>query len=183
MVRALAVVSQNTIAVMDHVNTAEVLKDAVIRGAITYAEAIGRAFQQAKEAGEDYVAAVTETGKGRMMFRGTVAESDYETRDGYTYGNTVINGTGEYVGRTLRIWYQNENIISWLDGEYFVTVPDLICIFDLDEAMPQLNPFARVGEQVAVTALPAPQEWTTQRGLEVFGPRSFGYDVDYKPYC
>ena len=56
-------------------------------------------------------------------------------------------------------------------------------MFDLDEAMPQLNPFARVGEQVAVTALPAPAEWTTQRGLEVFGPRSFGYDVDYKPYC
>lgn len=183
MVRALAVVSQNTIAVMDHVNTAEVLKDAVIRGAITYAENIGRAFRQAKESGKDYVAAVTETGKGRMMFKGTVTESSYETKDGYTYGNTVINGTGEYAGHTLRIWYQNENIISWLDGEYFVTVPDLICMFNLDEAMPQLNPFARVGEQVAVTALPAPAEWTTQRGLEVFGPRSFGYDVDYKPYC
>ena len=34
LVRALAVVSRNTIAVMDHVNTAAVLKDAVIRGAI-----------------------------------------------------------------------------------------------------------------------------------------------------
>ena len=42
---------------------------------------------------------------------------------------------------------------------------------------------AVVGENVAVTALPAPQEWTTERGLEVFGPRSFGHDVDYTPYC
>lgn len=183
LVRALAVVSQNTIAVMDHVNTAQVLKDAVIRGAISYAEAIGKAFRAAKAAGGDFVQAVTEAGKGRMMFEGTVTESAFETRDGYTFGDTVIAGTGAYEGRTLHIWYQNENIISWLDGEYFVTVPDLICMFNLDEAMPQLNPYAKVGEHAAVTALPAPQEWTTPRGLEVFGPRSFGYDVDYTPYC
>ena len=42
---------------------------------------------------------------------------------------------------------------------------------------------AVVGENVAVTALPAPEEWTTERGLEVFGPRSFGHDVEYTPYC
>ncbi len=183
MVRALAVVSQNTIAVMDHVNTAAVLRDAVIRGAISHAEAVGRAFLNVRDAGGDYVAAVTEAGKGRMMFEGVVSESGYETRDGYTFGNTVIEGSGAYAGHTLRIWYQNENIISWLDGAFFVTVPDLICMFDLDGQMPQLNPFARVGERVAVTALPAPAEWITPRGLEVFGPRSFGYDVDYKPYC
>lgn len=183
LVRALAVVSQNTIAVMDHVNTAAVLKDAVIRGAISYAEAIGKAFRTAKASGGDYVSAVTEAGKGKLMFKGTVVQSGYETRDGYTFGDTVIEGTGEHAGHTLHIWYQNENIISWLDDQYFVTVPDLICVFDLDAAEPQLNPYARVGEQVAVTALPAPAEWTTQRGLEVFGPRSFGHDVDYTPYC
>ena len=183
LVRALAVVSRNTIAVMDHVNTAEVLKDAVIRGALTYAEAIGKAFLQAREAGEDYVAAVTEAGKGRKLFKGTVTESEYETRDGYTFGTTVIAGDGDYAGHTLKIWYQNENIISWMDGVSCATVPDLICLFNLDEAMPQLNPYAVTGERAAVTVLPAPEEWTTERGLEVFGPRSFGYDLDYVPYC
>lgn len=183
MVRALAVVSRNTIAVMDHVNTAQVLKDAVIRGAISHAEAIGKAFLTAKAEGKDYVKAVTEAGNGRPMFEGTVTKSSYETRDGYTYGDTFIAGSGEYEGKELHIWYQNENIISWLDGEPFVTVPDLICMFDLDEKMPQLNPYARVGEHTAVIALPAPAEWTTKRGLEVFGPGSFGYEIDYHPYC
>ncbi len=182
LVRALAVVSQNTIAVMDHVNTARVLKDAVIRGAISYAESIGKAFLSAKAAGGDYVQAVTKAGGGKPMFEGCVTGSSYETRDGYTYGDTFIAGTGAYEGHELHIWYQNENIISWLDGKPFVTVPDLICVFDLDEAMPQLNPFARVGEQTAVIALPAPAEWTTERGLEVFGPRSFGYDMDFCSY-
>lgn len=86
------------------------------------------------------------------MFRGVVTKSTYETRDGFTFGDTEIRGAGEYAGHTLRVWYQNENIISWLDGEIFVTVPDLICLFDLDEKMPQLNPYAREGENVAVIA-------------------------------
>ena len=183
LVRALAVVSQNTIAVMDHVNTAQVLKDAVIRGAISHAEAVGKAFLTAKAAGADFAAAVAQAGGGKAMFQGVVTKSAFETRDGYTYGDTEIRGTGAWEGHTLRVWYQNENIISWLDGEFYVTVPDLICLFDLDEQMPQLNPYAREGENVAVVALPAPAEWTTQRGLEVFGPRSFGYDVDYTPFC
>ena len=183
LVRALAVVSQNIVAVMDHVNTAGVLKNAVIRGAIAQSEAIGKAFLTAKAEGRDFVSSVVEAGKGKHMFRGVVTKSAFETRDGFTYGDTVIRGTGEYEGHTLHVWYQNENIISWLDDAFFVTVPDLICLFDLDEKMPQLNPYAREGENVAVICLPAPDEWTTQRGLEVFGPRSFGYDVDYTPFC
>ena len=183
MVRALAVVSQNIIAVMDHVNTAQVLKDAVIHGAITQAETIGHAFLTAKREGGDFVNAVTSAGKGKFMFRGVVTKSAYETRSGYTFGNTEILGTGDFEGHTLKIWYQNENIISWLDDRFYVTVPDLICVFDLDEKMPQLNPYAREGEHVAVTALPAPDAWKSKRGLEVFGPRSFGYEVDYTPFC
>ncbi len=183
LVRALAVVSRNTIAVMDHVNTAAVLKDAVIRGAISHAEEIGKAFRGAKARGADCAAAVAEAGKGKIMFRGIVTESSFETRDGYTFGDTVLKGEGDWAGHSLHLWYQNENIISWLDGEPYVTVPDLICFMDMDEVMPQLNPYARVGEHGAIVALPAPEEWTTERGLEVFGPRSFGYDIDYRPFC
>lgn len=183
LVRALAVVSRNTIAVMDHINKASVLKDAVIRGAITYAEKIGKAFREAKTSGGDYVASVISAGAGKEMFRGTVRESSFETRDGYTFGDTVLEGEGPYAGHTLHIWYQNENIISWMDGEPYVTVPDLICFFDLDEAMPQLNPYAKVGERAAIIALPAPAEWKTPGGLKIFGPESFGYNIQYKPFC
>lgn len=183
MVRALAVVSQNLIAVMDHVNTAKVLKDAMINGAISYAEKIGKAFLKAKEESQDYVKAVTEAGQGKDMFKGVIKSNEWETRDGYTFGDLVIEGREDYAGKELRIWYQNENIISWLDGEYYVTVPDLICVFNDDDQGPQLNPYGKAGTNVSVVALPAPKEWTTERGLEVFGPKSFGYDVEYEPYC
>ena len=117
------------------------------------------------------------------MFTGTVRQSTYETKDGYTFGYTMLEGSGEDKGHSLRIWYQNENIISWLDGSFYVTVPDLICVFDLDNAMPQLNPGARAGEKASVIALPAPEVWRSERGLEIFGPGSFGYDTEYRPFC
>jgi len=183
LVRALAVVSRNSIAVMDHVNTVGVIKDAIIPGAISYAEGIGKAFRAAKADGADYVDAVLKAGKGRAMFTGTVRENTYDTVGGYTVGDMFLTGEGAWAGHELRIWYQNENIISWLDGEPYVTVPDLICVFDLDEAMPQMNPYARAGEKVSVIALPADPVWCTERGLEVFGPRSFGYGFDYIPFC
>ncbi len=41
-------------------------------------------------------------------------------------------------------------------GKYFVTVPDLIRVFVLDQSMPQLNPVARIGEHAAVTPCPPP---------------------------
>lgn len=112
LVRALAVVSQNLIAVMDHVNTAQVLKNAVIRGAISYTEAVGKAFRSARDAGEDFVAAVIKAGQGRAMFSGVVRESGFETRDGYTYGNTVVIGSGAYAGRELTEHQKNEYILQ-----------------------------------------------------------------------
>lgn len=181
--RALAVVSRDDIAVMDHVNTVSVLRDAVIHGTISHAERLGRAFCEARDSGGDYVAAVLEAGRGRRMFQGVVTDSHFETRDGYTLGETVLEGEGDFEGHSLRIWYKNENIISWLDDAPYVTVPDLICVFDLDGAMPQFNPEARVGEHAAVIALPAPEAWTTPQGLELLGPRSFGFEIDYRPFC
>ena len=77
LVRALAVVSQNTVAVVDHVNTAEVLKNAVIRGAISHSEKIGKAFLTAKAEGRDFVSAVIEAGKGKAMFQGVVTKSAF----------------------------------------------------------------------------------------------------------
>jgi len=39
----------------------------------------------------------------------------------------------------------------------------------------------RYGQRVSVVAFPCDPIWRTPRGLELAGPRAFGYDVDYVP--
>ena len=182
LVRSLAMVSQNHIAVVDHVNTAAVLKNAVIRGAITQSMKVGEAYRKAKAAGEDYALAAARAGGGKLVFRGVVKFHEWGTEGGYTVGTRILEGTGEHAGHTLKIWYQNENIVAWLDDQPWIMAPDLICLFSEDEALPQLNPYGEAGTRQSVIVLPAPADWTTPRGLELFSPRFFGFDMDYVPF-
>lgn len=179
LVRAIAVESKNTISVVDHLNTAAVLKNSVIRGAITYAWKIGKAFTSAKLAGFDVADAVINAGDGKKLFSGKVTENIWDTVKGFTVGNVVIEGNEEYKGQKYKIWYKNENIIAWRDNEFDTTVPDLICAMDMTSQEPILNPHFSEGMNVVIYALPAPAEWVTEKGLSVFGPRSFGFDTDW----
>ena len=181
IVRAMAVVSQNSVGVTDHPVRGKDLKKAVIPGAISYALKIGKALREAREKGEDPAAKVAEAGNGYILFKGIVKNFTWEDRAGFTLGDTYIEGKGEYSGDEYRIWYKNENIISWKNGEIFVTVPDLICILDSKTGDPITNPNFKKGMEVTVIGLPAPKEWRTEKGLETFGPKHFGYDLDYIP--
>ena len=55
-------------------------------------------------------------------------------------------------------------------------------LFNEDEGLPPLNPYGDAGTRESVICLPAPADWTTPRGLELFSPRFFGFDVDYMPF-
>ena len=33
---------------------------------------------------------------------------------------------GEFAGHVLKVWFRNENHVSWLDGEPWVASPDLM---------------------------------------------------------
>ena len=117
------------------------------------------------------------------IFQGEVHTNDWGTEDGFTLGTMTVAGVGDYAGKEYKIWYQNENIITWMDGEYYATVPDLVCVFNDDAREPLLNPYGEAGMKVSIIVLPAPDEWRTPRGLEVFGPKSFGHEIDWNPCC
>ena len=180
--RALAVASNNTVGVLDHPARVADIRGAVIEGAISFAERLGAALRNAKASGLDAAEEVIKAGRGKRLFTGEVSAAEYEDRDGFTYGTIVLSGFGDYSGREYKIWYKNENIISWLDGRVHATVPDLICMLD-NAGEPQINPFVSTKQKFTVFALPAPAQWTTKRGLDCFGPRSFGIDFDYIPIC
>jgi DUF917 family protein len=180
LARAAAVASFNHVGVVDHPAEWKVLKDTLLKNTITMCLEIGRIARKAKERNEIYAYDVAKEFDGYVIFEGTVTKTDWEDKDGFTFGNTYIKGEGKYEGEEMKIWYQNENIISWKNGEVFITVPDSINIVNADENMPLLNPYAKEGMKVVVFVLKAFDEWRSPKGLEVFGPKFFGYDIEYK---
>ena len=179
LIRAMSVVSQNNIGVVDHPMRGKTLKKSVIPGAISMALRIGQILRQSRESGCNPVQKIAEAFDGRVLFRGEVVQVTWDTVGGYTEGDIHLRGSGEYSGEDYRIWFRNENIISWRNGNVDVCVPDLICLMD-EDGVPVTNPNMEKGQKVTAFALPAPELWKSERGLELFGPKSFGFDVEYE---
>jgi len=181
IIRAVAVASSNRIGVADHPITGKVLKTSIISGALSYAMKLGEALRLAKDSGSDAADEVIKAGSGRLLFKGIVKEWKVEETGGFIYGDTIMDGIGDFAGHEYKVWYKNENLIAYRDGKVDVSVPDLICVMD-ENGVPVTNPHYENGMKLTVFALPAPEIWKTSRGLEVFGPRSFGFDFDYVPF-
>lgn len=181
LVRAMAVASKNRMGVADHPAQAKVLRDSVIRGAVSNAWKAGKLYRQAIEEGKLAGPVVAAGMDGYLLFQGKVSKHHYETVDGFTVGDVYLAGEGDFAGSEYRIWYKNEHIISWRDGKVDVTVPDLICLFNDDTNEPNLNPYYEVGMKATVIGLKSPDQWRTARGMEIFGPTHFKLDTEYQP--
>jgi DUF917 family protein len=180
LVRALSVASRNLVWVADHALSWEDLRHVVIWGAISEAQRVGAALREASTSGADPAAAVAAAGGGRVLFRGSVTGLEWADREGFTTGELTINGDGDDRGSRYRIWFRNENLAASRGAVAEVTAPDLIVVIG-PNGMPVTNPYATVGDPVTVVGLPAADQWRTERGIEVLGPRALGFDVDYRP--
>ena len=72
-------------------------------------------------------------------------------------------------------------MIAYLNDKVVATVPDLICIVDLETGEPISTELLRYGMRVAVLAAPAPAGLKTAKALDFVGPQAFGYDVPFQP--
>lgn len=181
IVRALAKVSRNDIAAIDHALDISEIRDAVIPGAISLAMNMGKVWREARTNGGDVAEAIATQGEGIVAFRGTVSDCDWETKEGFTYGNIAIAGAGPSSGSDYHIWLKNENMTARLNGEIHATIPDFICLIDTDTGEPVTNPNYANGQNVSVIILPAPEPFTTSKGLQAFGPAYVGLDKPYRP--
>ncbi|WP_068546966.1 DUF917 domain-containing protein [Thalassotalea crassostreae] len=181
VVRALAKISRNDIAAIDHALPIEQIRDAVIHGTISKALQLGQAMRTAKENNENIASIIAQQGNGFIAFEGKVTDFDFRTIDGFTLGDVTLMGTGIFSENELHINVKNENMVAKLNGEVYATIPDLICCIDLSNGMPITNPNYQKGMEVAVIILPAPKEFTTEKGLSIFGPSYAGIDAEYKP--
>ena len=90
---------------------------------------------------------------------------------------------GKNARHTMKIWFQNENQISWIDDKPYVTCPDPFTVVDRETGEGLSN--FRVtdwpqGRKVVVWGMKSAAPWRTERGLRIYNPKHFGFDIEYK---
>lgn len=154
---------------------------AIIPGTLSKAYKVGKIIRESRGSGDDPAAKIIESVGGWVLFRGKVAAKKWENREGYMWGETLIKGSGIKPGTEMKVWFKNENHATWLDGKPWVTSPDIIEIIDAQSGEPVTNTDLDKDRKVTVIGMKAVPMFREPRGLDVLGPKHFGFDITYKP--
>ncbi|KAK1980094.1 hydantoinase/oxoprolinase [Colletotrichum cereale] len=139
----------------------------------------------------------------KVLFRGKITKVERRLFKGHSYGevhiaafesgdedeavNNKSRAAAAAVGGTLKIPFKNENILAEHADEggrthLLAAVPDLITVLDNESGRALGVPEFKYGYRVTVVGITCSPRWTeTQAGLDIGGPRAFGYDLEYKP--
>ncbi|KZT20834.1 hypothetical protein NEOLEDRAFT_815352 [Neolentinus lepideus HHB14362 ss-1] len=140
----------------------------------------------------------------RVLFRGKIVSVERRLFKGHSYGEITIqqlasdeeedgakSSSSGYepvaTGGFLKIPFKNENIYAKHISEtgeekYIAMVPDLISVLDTQSGKALGVPEFRYGLRVTVLGITCSPRWSdTEKGLQIGGPRAFGYDIDYVP--
>lgn len=175
--RQITIEMGGSTATADYIHTVDQARTAAVVGSVSLAIRIGRATEGVAD---PIAALVAEVGAFRLI-DGKITDLERRTTRGFAFATAVIEGLRADAGRTLRIEIQNENLIALEGDRVLATVPDLITVLDSDTADAVPTERLRYGQRVTPIAFPCAPVWRTPRGLQVAGPRAFGYDVDFVP--
>jgi len=182
--RGVAVASGGAVFLAMNAMLGKDARRAVIPGSLSQAIKFGRAVREAKEKGEDPVKALIRVANGFKLFHGIVVKSEHTGERGFHWANVELRGIAEDEGHIYKIFIKNENILSWYDNIPDAMAPDLICNLDptTGDALSEWGPNGYpLGQEVVLIGIPAPPMWRSPAGIEVFGPRHFGFELDYVP--
>lgn len=158
------------------------MKQYAVKGIVTRSQILGSAIRRVKEASqrtpEEEFLHITE---GFRLFKGKIYDVLREVRAGFNFGKVLLDGIGDYKGKSAYVEFQNENLTAAVEGEILATTPDLICLVDTETFQPVPTDALKYGKRVMVAGLPCYPLWRTPEGLKLVGPRYFGIDTDYIP--
>lgn len=157
-----------------------------IAGSISLAVAIGRALRRAREEKREWRAELSGVCGAVPLFTGKVTSVLRRTTGGFARGHAEVSGLDVDTGYLARLEFQNEHLLASREqpgagAAVLASTPDLIAVLDTDTGTPITTEGLRYGQRVTVIGIPCQPIWRTPRGLELTGPRYFGFDIDYVP--
>jgi len=158
-----------------------VMKRAIISGSLSRCYTIGRGIREAGEQSKHAVEAIANLCKGWLLYEGKVVTKEWKILDGCYTGTHSVKGTGKFAGSLFRIWFKNENHLTWLNNKPYVASPDLISQIDLQTYEPIPNHELREGQMIAVIGIRAHELYRSSKGISLVGPGHYSSDFNYVP--
>jgi uncharacterized protein len=155
-------------------------RESCIGGTITLSQKIGEALNRTHSSEARLEALAILTG-GMTLFKGKIVDVNRQTVGGFNRGDVTIEGTEENSGVSCKITFQNENLVCLAGNKVLATVPDIITVLNSETLNAITTEELRYGYRVAVIGIPCAPIWRTPPGIQVAGPRYFGYDLDFVP--
>jgi DUF917 family protein len=153
---------------------------------------IGRSIALSRSQKIDPVTTLLQEENGVLLFSGKIISVTRKVAEGFTRGSVLLDSnvalsstTSSAPKRQLFVEFENENLCAILkvagqEDTVLACCPDLITFLDIANGAPLGIADYKYGLRVSVIALRAPPMWTTERGLELGGPKAFGLEMDYK---
>lgn len=169
--------------------TGKEVKETSILNSQSIAWEVGKAVFKARKEHSDPIAELMKSLKEirnvdvYKVFKGKIIdiqrEFGSEANKGFTLGKVIMEGINEYKGSEAQLDFQNEWLQLKIDGVVKCLPPDLIAILDSETGEPIRTDIMKYGYRGSIILIPAHERMITPKGIDTFGPRYFGYDLDY----
>lgn len=162
------------------------VKRAALRHSITLALEIGASLRRAHAEKRDWRDLLYPVCGAIPLYQGKVTSVERRTTGGFARGHALLLPFDSGGDEQLRLDFQNEHllarVVSTQGAETILaSTPDLIIVLDSETGTPVTTEGLRYGQRVDVLGIPCQPLWRTPRGLEIAGPRYFGWEIDYAP--
>jgi len=184
--REMAVLSGGTVGVARCPARWVAYRKAIIPNTMSWSKKLGTTIRLAREKEQPLLEPLLSLLKSPYQpsqlrhFHARVKGFEVADRSGFVVGEISLEDEHDH---SYKVWFKNEFLIVWRDGVPFASAPDLICIVDAttcEGLTPWENDFSS-GREVVVIMTKNHPIWYCSRGLELFGPRHFGFNFDYQP--
>lgn len=166
--------------------TGRQLKETAVLASLSGVLRLGRAVREARRRRIPLSEAVASAAgqsvyaSAHPLFEGRVVNVERKATRRFVVGRARVSGTGNLAGHTLTVDFQNEFMVATVDGRVVAMVPDIISLVDAHTGFVVGTEALQPGARVLCLAIGVPEVVRTPAALSVWGPRVFGYDLDYQ---
>src|SRR5262249_48383350 len=99
----------------------KIAKKATLPGMVSFCRRIGKTLRSARQQKKDILTELLIVTKGTRLFQGKIVNLDRRVEKGWNLGEVTIQGSDDFRGESMKIDFQNENLIARIGDKVLAT--------------------------------------------------------------